>query len=99
MKDYISIGPSPVEEDCVQLGDPDYRSKARKECVRFIELIRKVKGPEAGSARLAITSNPHDFGTYLDVVCYYDDEDEAGMNYAFDCESETPMRWDDGTKK
>lgn len=93
MKDYIEIGSSPVEEDCLQVGHATSQ-EMKEECKRFLDLIRKVVGPEVGTARLAIKSNPHDFGTYYEVVCYYDDEDEVGMDYAFKCESETPLTWE-----
>lgn len=33
--DYLEIGSSPYEEDCVQVGSPDYESKAKEECRRF----------------------------------------------------------------
>jgi len=95
MRDYIDIGSSPAEEDCAQVGTPDYQQRARAECTRFIELIRRTLGEEPGSAHLAIKSNPHDFGTYYEVVCYFDDNDEEGMKYAFRCEAEAPVRWDD----
>jgi len=96
MKDYISIGSSPCDEDCVQLGSSDYYKRATKECNQFIKLIRKACGeePEESTARLAIKHNSHDFGTYLDVVCYFDDQDELGAEYALWCEGNTPMTWD-----
>ena len=30
MRDYFSIGPTPSEEDCAQVQQPDYRRKAWK---------------------------------------------------------------------
>jgi hypothetical protein len=94
MRDYIDIGSSPAAEDCVQVGTEDYSILAREECKRFIEFIRKHKGPEPENARLAIKGNPHDFGTYYEVVCYFDDEDEKAVEYAFACESDLPETWD-----
>jgi len=32
MRDYFSIGQTPSEEDCAQVGQPDYRRKAMEEC-------------------------------------------------------------------
>ena len=94
MRDYIDIGPSPAAEKCVQLGADDYHIHAREECKRFIEFIRKHKGQEPNGARLAIKSNPHDFGTYLEVVCYFDDEIPEAVEYAFACESDLPETWE-----
>ena len=94
MRDFIDIGPTPAAEDCQQVGAPSYDPvAARKECFRFIDLIRKTLGTEPGSAQLAVKSNPHDFGSYLEVVCYYDDQDSVGEAYAFKCESSAPENW------
>ena len=64
MRDYVSIGSAPSDEDCVAVGSEDYYKKARAECQRFIEVIRKKLGPEPSGARLVVKSFPHDFGTY-----------------------------------
>lgn len=93
-RDYIDIGSSPAEEDCASVGEEDYTRKARTECARFIELIRKTLGPEPEGAHLAVKSNPHDFGSYLEVVCYFQDDDEEARKYAFRCESDAPATWD-----
>ena len=96
MRDYISIGSAPCDEDCVPVNSRgDYHEAMRAECQRFLELIRKKLGPEPPGARLAIKSNPHDFGTYYDVVCYFYDEDEEARKYAFRCESDSPRTWAD----
>ncbi len=96
MRDYIDIGSSPCEEECVQV-DPkvDYLPAMRAECRRFLEAIRAKLGPEPPGARLAIKSNPHDFGEYLQVVCHYDDADEEAQAYAYLCESDAPRTWSD----
>ena len=95
MRDCIDIGSAPAEEDCAQVGAADYAAKARGECVRFIELIRKQLGTEPEDAQLSIKSNPHDFGTYYSVVCRYEDTTEQAVRYAFRCEDEAPTRWED----
>ena len=92
-RDYISIGPTPAAENCQQVGPTYDHTAARAECRRFLELIRQTVGPEPIGARLAIKSNAHDFGTYLEVACYYDDENETATDYAFRCETEAPENW------
>ena len=67
----------------------------RAECRRFLELIRKKLGVEPPGARLAVKANPHDFGTYYDVVCWFDDEYEEARHYALRCESQSPTTWQD----
>jgi hypothetical protein len=94
MIDSLSIGPVPADEDCAQVGDDDYFLRARHECFRFIELIRKALGPEPEGAHLRIQCCPHDFGSYLDVVCTYDDRYQRAVDYAFRCESEAPVKWE-----
>lgn len=95
MRDYMEIGPSPCDEPCVSVGEPNYYTRAKEECTRFIELIRKKLGPEPSSAQLKVKSNPHDFGTYLEVVCEFNEHDEEGREYACLCESTAPRTWQD----
>jgi hypothetical protein len=95
MRDFIDIGSAPYEGRCAQLGRDDYWERARRECRAFINQLRRVFGPEPEGARLSIKSNPHDFGTYLSVICSYESENEAAVDYAFRCEGEGPGEWDE----
>jgi hypothetical protein len=95
MRDYIDIGPAPCDEDCAQIGQLGFHERNMSECKRFIELIRATLGLEPEGARLGIKAHQHEFGTYREVVCYYDDENDKATEYAFRCESEVPSRWDD----
>jgi hypothetical protein len=60
-----------------------------------------VKGSSAdrqrhnGRGPQGIKTFNHDFGPYMEVVCYYDTDDEQGTDYAFHCESDAPETWDD----
>ena len=94
MRDYLDIGPVPAEEDCVQVGVDNYMALAKPECNRFIARIREVVGIEPEGAHLAVKSNPHDFGSYLSVVCYWDTDNEVAEAYAFRCESDGPLTWE-----
>ena len=93
MRDYFSIGPTPSEEDCAQVGQPDYRRKALEECQRYIELIRETLGPEPAGAELAIKSFSHDFGSYYEVVIWFERDDAAAVAYAVRCEDDAPTTW------
>jgi alkanesulfonate monooxygenase SsuD/methylene tetrahydromethanopterin reductase-like flavin-dependent oxidoreductase (luciferase family) len=95
MRDEMDIGCNPCDEPCVNLGEEDYYPRARAECLRFIELVRKKLGPEPPGARLKVKSNPHDFGVYLSVVVSFEDTDEEARHYAYRCESEAPRTWQD----
>lgn len=94
MHEYIDVGSSPTEESCAQVGSKGYYERARQECRAYINQLRRAFGSEPEGARLAVKSNPHDFGTYLSVVCYYDPGIPASADYAFRCESESPTEWD-----
>lgn len=71
IKDSMYIGESPWAENCVAVGDDMYSVRAREECQRFIDQIRRHYGHEPAGARLYIKSNPHDFGSYLSVECQF----------------------------
>ena len=95
MRDFMEIGSSPCDEPCAQVGEDNYMERGREECKRFIELIRKKLGDEPPGAHLATKTFPHDFGSYAEVVCYFEDSDEEANRYAYLCESEAPRTWQD----
>ena len=94
MRDYLNIGSSPACEDCAQVGSNDFFEKSRIELRAFRnQLIRQFGEPPFG-AELRIKSFPHDFGTYHEVVCYFDDSEPESMEYAFRLEGNAPENWD-----
>ena len=95
METFLSLAPTPVEEECAQVGTAEYHTKARAECLRFITLLRTKFGLEPEGARLAVKSFPHDFGDYLEVVCYFDETLPKSVEYAYRCEANLPANWDD----
>lgn len=100
MRDHIDIGSSPCDEECVQVSKTEpYLDRMRAECQRFLALIRVKLGPEPEGTHLGIRSNPHEFGAYLEVVCYFDDRDEEARAYAYKCESDGPRKWDDDGRR
>jgi hypothetical protein len=94
MRDHLDLGCAPSDEDCAQVGKDDYRPRARRECRASIALLRRTMGNEPAGARLVIKSNPHDLGTNLSFVCYFDDSQQAAVDYAYRCESDAPTNWD-----
>jgi hypothetical protein len=95
MRDCMDLGSAPAMENCAQVGRDDYHVRARRECRAYIGLLRRTFGDEPHGASLSVKSNPHDFGTYLSVVCYFDPTIAAAIDYAFRCESATPPEWDE----
>lgn len=74
------------------MGTPLYRLYAERECQRYIDQLTRQSPPPAG-AQILIAYNPHDFGTYLDVVADFDPEDENQSNWAFSLEDNLPANW------
>ncbi len=99
MKDFIDVGCAPPCENCAQVGADGYWERARRECRAWIAQLRRTLGEEPDGARLAVKSNPHDFGTYLSVVCHFDDTLPASVDYAFRCEGEAPNEWDEEARR
>lgn len=99
MIDYLNIGSTPTGEDCAQVGTEDYQRISRIECNAFINQLRRELGNEPHGAFLISKSFPHDFGSYMEVICKYDDTDEEAIAYAFRAESEQPEYWDEEAKK
>jgi hypothetical protein len=96
MREYIEIGSSPCDEDCAQVGSENYEARAKEECRRYIGALRATLGEEPEGAHLQVKGNAHDFGTYYEVVCWYDEDIQESVDYAFKCESDGPMTWPEG---
>lgn len=96
MKDYIALGPVPCDEECQQVGTQNYDANAAyKESNRFANLLRSKFGNEPEGARITVKSFPHDFGSYYEVVCFYDDSFPESVDYAFKLEAESPTNWEE----
>jgi len=67
-KVLVYLGPTPADEPCAQVGDPDYANKALAECRAYVEAIRKAVGEEPEGASLRVKREIHEFGTYYQVV-------------------------------
>ena len=87
MMENLNIGSTPNEEECAQVGSADYYARAIKECLAYREQIRKHY-PEPENGYLKVKGFPHDFGTYYEVVAYYDPEDTQASRWAFDIEGD-----------
>lgn len=95
MKDFITLGSTPVSEECAQVGSEDYLVRSLKECRLYRSGLRKKFGPEPEGARLRIKEFPHDFGVYREVVCEYEIDNKEAQDYALRCEDEAPQTWAD----
>lgn len=99
MRDYLDLSPTPTDEPCAQVGSDDYAKRARFECRAFMnQLERAFPDAVAAGVYFRIKSNPHDFGSYLEVQAVFDDEDESQTEWAYTIESELPQAWDDDAR-
>lgn len=91
--DYIEFDTTPVNEPCVSL-DPkvDYMPAMRAEANRMKELLEK-RFPDV-NGYFSVKSVPHDFGSYLEMRFYYDD-DEDGIKEMQHVERHYPQTWED----
>jgi len=102
MQDFVDLGgTTPPMESCAQVGsrEYDYYDRARREARAYTGLLRRTFGVEPDGARLSVKSHPHDFGTYLTVVCFFDSTDATASDYASRCEAEGPQEWDEQARR
>lgn len=95
MREKVWLGNAPYNEKSEAAGMPDYDPQlARAECRQYIEAIRKKCGPEPDGARLRIITEQHDSaGSYLEVVCEYDVDNQQAAEYAYRVDESTPSTW------
>ena len=89
MRDYLCLGPVPSDEDCQQVGMDSYDYEQDTADLRRYKAMLENRWPDA---HFAIKSFPHDFGTYREVVVYFDDEEDGPS--AFEVEANLPRTWD-----
>lgn len=94
--EYIEIAPAPIDEECAQVGEPDFASRATKEMNAFINQLYRAF-PEASEKGVVFRKKwfNHDFGRYGYVVAYYQDSNHESYSYAMKVEAETPYEWDE----
>jgi hypothetical protein len=101
MKDYLTIGTVPTDEDCTY-NEPTgaYVTAQRREALAFAEQIRRHY-PEPDEGYVTVKRFAHDFGGYFEACVVFDDEDEAATNWAFQVEAD-PLgvlrEWDEESR-
>lgn len=107
MNEYITLGSTPVNESCAQVGNDEYESQAFIECRTYIRMLWRLleqnKGitPDNCTASFNIKRKTffHDFGVYYEVVACYNESNEQAVNLAFWLEENMPGEWDDEAKE
>jgi len=88
--DYINIGSTPADEDCLPAG----HNFARRETQVYLRQLQR----EFPSGRFSVKAFPHDFGTYHEVVAWYGEELDTPTNEAaFEAECGSG-EWDEEAK-
>jgi hypothetical protein len=94
-QEIMTIGSSPCEESCAQVGNADYDDRSRRECRVFQRMLeRAFPLAEDVRARFVVKSSPHDFGSYREVCIRYEDTDPRACEHAYRVEANTPPEWD-----
>lgn len=94
-RDFMIIGGVPYDESCSQLGvHEDFERLNRIECQAYMAALRVKYGKEPEGARLAMKANRHDFGTYREVICWYEVDVPEAVAYAMKMEAGL-ARWRD----
>jgi len=90
----IALGAVPVREVSAQVGETGYAERADLECRRYVALLQHAIGPEPEGAHLRIRRSIPDFGSYLEVIVEYDNDNSVARAYAIRCDREAPTRWE-----
>jgi hypothetical protein len=99
MRDYLELATTtPVDEPCAQVGSDNYMANARMEAAAFRDQIYRAFGDPPAGTGIRVSSNPHDFGTYLDLQIVYDDDSEESCEWTFRVEADLPGKWDKEAK-
>lgn len=86
MKDHIFIGATPAEEPCFPAGHVLGRAEAQI----YARQLRR----EFPAVAFRVLAQPHEFGSYHEVVAEFDDDNEAQMDAAYATESGGSPLWD-----
>lgn len=92
--DYHTLGPTPAEEDCAQMGKDDYQLLARKEGKAYINQLRRLFPHLLGTIDFRMKFFPHDFGSYGEVCVIFDNDNEAAVAAMIEVDNNIPSEWD-----
>ena len=106
MKETFWFGPTPSDETCSQVGDPDYGIKGYAECkayvgqlYRFLESKGFSRDKIPSSFRIHVKSESHDLGSYYEVVSRFPADLEEGYDLSLLIDHDGPSVWDTVAKQ
>lgn len=102
-KEYLTIGSSPCDEPCAQVGSNNYSRSMRMETRALINQMERIHPSPTDdhasfNAYYTVKSFPHDFGSYHEVCVVYDPDHEPSIKWAMEAESLLPEKWDSQAK-
>lgn len=94
--DYLVLGSTPYDEPCAQVGSSNYRAATKLESEHFIKQLQSLLLSKFPDSELSIRSKgfPHDFGTYHEVVVYYNPNNADQCEQAFWLDENVPANWE-----
>lgn len=96
MRDYLTLGGAPYDEQCVQVTDKaDYKPAMRLECARYKTQLEKQFADRPDTVWFVIKTFPHDFGSYSEVCISFDPDNVESTDYAQHVEWYMPATWRD----
>lgn len=93
--EWFDFETTPIEESCVQVGEPNALAKMQGEVKRTKALLLQKLGEPPIGVVIRSHRNEHDFGTYLSLRVYYNPNLPDAVAYAIACDENFPVTWDD----
>ncbi len=94
----LTLGPTPREEECAQVGTDEYSVRVCREGEAYIGQLIRIFGNPPDGAEFRLKSFPHDFGSYHEVVLTFDPAIRTAAEFAWHVESNLPAEWDEPAK-
>jgi hypothetical protein len=101
MRETFWFGPTPSDETCTQVGDPDYVIKGYAECKAYVgQLYRFLAEKDytrdkiPNEFKLYVKREAHDLGFYYEVVSRFPSDLEVGYDISILIDNEGPSVWD-----
>lgn len=94
--DYLTLGSTPYDEPCAQVGASNYRAATRIESEHYIQQLQAILLSKFPESEISIRSKgfPHDFGTYHEIVAYYNPNNADQCEQAFWLDENVPANWE-----
>ena len=100
----FQIGPTPSDENCAQVGSPNYNDLNMIEVAVFKNQCKRQFPNIPNGAYYIRTRNEHEFGTYHELGIKFEEDNEfeedggEASNYAYNVENNVPEHWDEIAK-